>query len=234
MKKTSQQPSHIGHRKRLRDKFRTGGLDAFLDHEVLEFMLTYAVPRKDTKPLAWELIKRFGSVSNTLDAKQEELKDIPGAGEETITFLSLVRALIRRYFLDEVKQKDIIKCPEDVVQYCRASLEGEKDEIFEVIYLTTKNTVITSERVFIGTIDRAAVSPRKVMENALKARAAGLIFVHNHPSGNPSPSKEDIYITDELFKAAKTLGLAVHDHIIVGKNNYYSFRANNLINRDGE
>jgi len=224
--------NHKGHRQRLRDKFRASGLDAFMDHEVLEFLLTYAIPRRDTKPIAWEMIKKFGSLSAALDAKPHELAEVEGLGEEAALYVTFLRALLRRYFFDEIKQRETIKSPEDVVQYCRASLEGEKDEIFEVIYLTTRNSVIGTEQVSSGTIDRTSVSPRRVVENALKARAAALIFVHNHPSGNPYPSKEDICLTEELMRAANTLGLSVHDHLIVGKNSYYSFKANGLLPAD--
>jgi DNA repair protein RadC len=231
MIKQEKSPSHVGHRKRLRTKFANGGLDVFYDHEVLELLLTYIIPRKDTKPIAWRLIKKFGSLSRVLDAKPDELTEIEGISKESTVFLSLLRALIRRYFLDEIKNKNVIKCPEDVINFCRASLEGEKDEIFKVIYLSSSNNVIDSERISIGTIDRTTIFPRKVVEGALKMRASGLIFVHNHPSGHSAPSKEDIHITNELIKAAQTLDISVHDHIIVGKSNYFSFKAHGLIKR---
>jgi DNA repair protein RadC len=221
--------THAGHRFRMRDKFRKSGLDAFLNHEVLEFILTYAVPRKDTKQIAWNLIKRFGSIPAIFDAGREELEQIKGMGKEAALFISLIRALIRRYFFEELKNKNVIKCPQDVIKYCQASLGGEKDEVFEIIYLSSRNHVLNCERITIGTIDRASISPRKVVEHALKARATGMIFVHNHPSGEPKPSSEDIELTEELIKAASTLGLLVHDHIIIGNKNYYSFRANGLI-----
>ncbi|MFA6584412.1 MAG: DNA repair protein RadC [Elusimicrobiaceae bacterium] len=210
-------------------KFRAAGLDAFLDHEALELLLTYCVPRKDTKPIAWALLKKFGTLSSVLDAKPEELAEIHGVGQETITLLNLSRAMVKRYFKDELQKKQSLRSPEEVVDFCRASLEGEKDEIFEVLYLTTKNTVISCERISTGTIDRTAVSPRRVVENALKTRASGLILVHNHPSGNPTPSREDIIMTEEIIRAAKALDLAVLDHIVVGKNDYYSFRASGII-----
>ncbi|MDD2773342.1 MAG: DNA repair protein RadC [Elusimicrobiales bacterium] len=227
-----QLPSYHGHRTRLRAKFRETGLDSFLDHEALELLLTYAIPRKDTKPAAWALLKRFGSLSGVLDAKPEEIREIPGIGTEAAYFLSFSRALIRRYFLDELKQRAVIANPEDAVNYCRASLEGEKCEIFEVIHLNARNTVIACERVAEGTIDRAAISPRKVVENALARRAAAMIFVHNHPSGNPSPSAEDIEITRELREAAAVLGIKVYDHIIIGKGGYFSFKARGLLKTD--
>ncbi|MFA5161450.1 MAG: DNA repair protein RadC [Elusimicrobiales bacterium] len=143
-----------------------------------------------------------------------------------------LRGLVRRYFLDEVKEKPSITTPEDAAGYCRASLEGERDEIFEVIYLTTRNTVIACDRIAEGTIDRAAISPRKVVEYAISRRAAAMIFVHNHPSGDPTPSHEDVNLTHELIKAASTLGLRVHDHIIVGKGGYFSFKSSGLLDKE--
>jgi len=229
MPESNEKPTHAGHRQRLKMKFRAAGLDAFLDHEALELLLTYCVPRKDTKPIAWALLKKFGTLSSVLDAKPEELAEIHGVGQETITLLNLSRAMVKRYFKDELQKKQSLRSPEEVVDFCRASLEGEKDEIFEVLYLTTKNTVISCERISTGTIDRTAVSPRRVVENALKTRASGLILVHNHPSGNPTPSREDIIMTEEIIRAAKALDLAVLDHIVVGKNDYYSFRASGII-----
>ncbi len=225
-------PSYIGHRKRLKSRLSKSGLDSFEPHEVLEIILTFVIPRKDTKPIAWDLIQKFGSISNVLDAKEHDLRSIKGIGDIAAEFLVLMRQVIKRYFYEELKTRGSLKTPQDAAAYCRASLEGEKDEIFEVIYLTTRNTIIKSERVAIGTIDRASVSPRKIVENALRHKAAGLIFVHNHPSGDPSPSDEDIQITKEISDAAKVLGITVHDHIIVGKGSYYSLRANGYIKKN--
>ncbi len=192
-------------------------------------LLTYSIARRDTKPLAWALLKKFGTISAVLDASPQELAAVPGIGPESVTMITLMRAVMRRYFMDTLQRKEALRSPEEVVEFCRASLEGEKDEIFEVIYLTTKNTVIGSERLSCGTIDRTAVAPRKVVENALKARAAGLILVHNHPSGNATPSREDIIITEEIIRAARALDISVMDHIIIGKNEHYSFRGSGLI-----
>ncbi|MDD4003792.1 MAG: DNA repair protein RadC [Elusimicrobiaceae bacterium] len=220
---------HEGHRQRLRERFRAAGLDALLDHEVLELLLTYSIPRRDTKPLAWALLKKFGTLSGVLDAKPQELSEVPGMGRESVTLLTLLRAVMKRYFMGSLQKKEMLRSPDEVVDFCRASLEGEKDEIFEVLYLTIKNTVIGCERLSSGTIDRAAVSPRRVVENSLKARAASLILVHNHPSGNATPSREDILITEEIIRAARALDIAVLDHIIIGKNEHYSFRASGVI-----
>ena len=136
---------------------------------------------------------------------------------------------MRRYFLEQVKESKEIKSPESVVDFCRASLQGEANEVFEVIYLTTRNTVIGVERIAIGTIDRASISPRKIIEQAFRRRAAALIFVHNHPSGEPAPSQEDITLTETLSRVAAPLGIIVLDHIIVGRGKFFSIKANSII-----
>ena len=225
----SDKPSFYGHRNRLRARFSASGLDSFMDHEVLELLLTFCIPRKDTKPIAWALIKRFGSLSGVLDATPKELAQVQGIGDQSAVFLNLVRATMRKYFLEQVKERKEIKNPESVVDFCQASLQGEANEVFEVIYLTTRNTVIGVERIAIGTIDRASISPRKIIENAFARRAAALIFVHNHPSGEPSPSQEDISLTENLSRIAAPLGIIVLDHIIVGKGKFFSIKANNFI-----
>lgn len=229
MPESNEKPHHEGHRQRLRSRFKTAGLDAFLDHEVLELLLTYSIARRDTKPLAWALLKKFGTLSAVLDAQPHELAEVPGLGPETVTMIAFMRAVMKRYFMDTLQKKEMLRSPDEVVQFCRASLEGEKDEIFEVLYLSIKNTVLGCERLSSGTIDRTAVAPRKVVENALKARAAGLILVHNHPSGNATPSREDILVTEEIIRAARALDITVLDHIIIGKNEHYSFRASGII-----
>jgi len=224
-----EKPSHLGHRERIKAKFIQSGLDGFMDHEVLELLLIYAIPRKDTKPAAWELINKFGSLSAVLDAKIEELVTVKGMGRESALYLKIIRGALKRYTYDIVKKVDVIKSPEDVANYCRASLGANTDEIFEVIYLTIRNTVIGTEVLSVGAIDRASVSPRKIIEGALKAKAVGIVLVHNHPSGDPEASREDIAFTEDVIKAAKVMGILVHDHIIVARGGYYSLRAKNQI-----
>jgi len=224
-----EKPSYLGHRERIKAKFVQNGLDGFMDHEVLELLLTYAIPRKDTKPIAWELISKFGSISGVLDAKIEDLITVKGVGKESALYLKVIRAAFKKYTYDIVKKADVIKSPEDVANYCRASLAGGADEVFEVIYLTIRNTVIGTEVLSVGVVDRASVSPRKIIEGALKAKAVGIVLVHNHPSGDPEASREDISFTDEVVKAAKVMGILVHDHIIVARSGYYSMRAKNQI-----
>ena len=222
-------PSYMGHRQRMRDKFASGGLEHFLDHETLELLLSYCIPRRDTKPLAWALVKRFGSLSAVLDAPAEELCQVPGMGQYSAQFLKLIRAVFKKYSLEEVKEKPVIRTPEEVVAYCNASLAGQSEECVELIYLSVRNTVIGTEIISSGTLDRVSISPRKIVERALAAKAAALILVHNHPSGDPTPSSDDILMTKEVVRAAALLGIAVHDHIIVGKGQHYSLKANGKI-----
>ena len=222
---TQEKPSYMGHRQRMREKFASGGLENFLDHETLELLLTYCIARRDTKPLAWALIKRFGNLSAVLDAPVEELCAVPGMGEHSAQFLKLIRAVFKKYSLEEVKEKTAIRTPEEVMAYCNASLAGKAEECIELIYLSVRNTVIGTEIISSGDLDRVGISPRKIVERALAAKAAAIILVHNHPSGDPTPSMEDIVMTKEVMRAAAVLGIAVHDHIIVGRGKHYSLKA---------
>ena len=226
---TQEKPSYMGHRQRMREKFATGGLEHFLDHETLELLLTYCIARRDTKPLAWALIKRFGNLSAVLDAPVEELCAVPGMGEHSAQFLKLIRAVFKKYSLEEVQEKQTIRTPEEVVAYCNASLAGQSDECVELIYLSVRNTVIGTEIISSGTLDRVSISPRKIVERALAAKAAAIILVHNHPSGDPTPSMDDIVMTKEVARAAALLGISVHDHIIVGRGKHYSLKAHGKI-----
>lgn len=226
---TNSKPSYIGHRQRIREKFVSAGLDSFLDHETLELLLTYAIARKDTKPIAWALLKRFGSLAAVLDADPAQLESVPGVGQSTAQFLKLIRAVFKKYSLDEVKDRVTIRTPKQVLEYCKASLEGKKEECLEVIYLSVRNTIMGTQVVASGLIDRVAVSPRKIVECALAAKAAAIILVHNHPSGDATPSQEDIDLTQDVIRAAALFGISVHDHIIVGKGSHYSLKANGKI-----
>ena len=222
-------PSYFGHRERIREKFAAAGLDSFLDHEILELLLTYAVPRRDTKPLAWALIKKFGTLAAVFDADENQLTQVDGIGTGAARFLRLIRAVFKKYSLDEVKETVSIRTPQQVLEYCKASLAGKKEECLEIIYLSVRNTVMSTQVVASGLIDRVAVSPRKIVECALAAKASAIILVHNHPSGDATPSQEDISLTQDVIQAAALFGILVHDHIIVGKGSHYSLKANGKI-----
>lgn len=217
--------THLRHRSRLRERFRESGLGRFADYEVLELLLTFGQPRVDTKPAAKALDKAFGGLAGVLDAELSELEAVEGVGPQGAVLLKVLRESMERYFLREAELGDAVASPEAVVRWCRAALEGEKNEVFLVLHLSTKNRVLGHERLAEGSIDRAAVYPRRVIESAFRANAAALILVHNHPSGDPSPSPEDRQLTRELSAAARPLGLKVHDHLVIGKGRHFSFRA---------
>lgn len=222
-------PSFLGHRERIREKFASCGLDSFLDHETLELLLTYVIARRDTKPIAWALLKKFGSLGGVLDADVADLTTVDGIGKGSAQFLKLIRAVFKKYSFEEVKEKVTIRTPEQVLEYCKASLAGRSDECLELIFLSVRNSVIGTEVVSIGTLDRVSVSPRRVVERALAYKAAAMILVHNHPSGDATPSMEDILLTKDITHAAALLGIEVHDHIIIGKGAHYSLKANGKI-----
>lgn len=225
-------PSFLGHRERLRKKFIKNGLDSFLPHEILEILLTYSIPRKDTKPIAWALLKKFGSLSDVLDAKEEDLLKVDGVGSSSVVLLKLMRGIMRSYSLEKIQERKEISSPESVLDFCRASLQGKQEEAFEVIFLTIRNTVISVERLCQGTLDKAQISPRKILEKAFTYNAAGLIFIHNHPSGEPKPSDEDKHLTETLSRLATPLGIMVLDHIIVGRGKFFSMKANAFITNE--
>lgn len=211
----------------MRQKFEQRELDAFLPHEVLEMLLTYAIPRKDTKPLAWALLKRFGSLAGVLDADEKQLQSVTGIGPHAAQFLKVVRAVFRLYSLDRVKSKTVIRSPKQVINYCKASLADKQEECLELIFLSIRNTVIGSQVVATGLIDRVSISARKIVECTLQAKASAVILVHNHPSGDASPSQEDILLTQEVVRAAALFGIRIYDHIIIGRGGaHYSLHAN--------
>lgn len=175
------------------------------------------------------LIKRLGSIKGVLEAQPQDLAGIKGIGEKTAIFLKALRTVMRRYFELEAEQAQVLDSTEAVISYCRASLEAEPKEVFEVLFVSPKNRLIKTERLFQGTIDRATVYPREVIKSALDFHAAALICVHNHPSGDPTPSPEDEKLTGALFEAARAVGITLHDHIIIGKGKHFSFRARGLL-----
>jgi DNA repair protein RadC len=227
--KKSEQPHYLGHRKRIRERFLKAGLASFQGYEVLELLLTFAIKQKDVKPLAKELIARFQTFQGVLDAPLNELKTVPGIGEHCAILIKLVKESSDFYLREKIYCKDIISSPEALLKYCKSSMSGLGNEQFRVIYLNTKNEVIADELLQEGTIDQSAVYPRKIIECALKQRASALIFVHNHPSGSPAPSVHDKNLTDLLIRVAENMGIKVHDHIIIGKQGYFSFREDGCI-----
>ncbi len=227
--KTKEKPHYLEHRKRLRERFQRAGAEGLHDYELLELLLTYAIPRKDVKPLAKDLIRRFGSLSGILDAEQKELEAVPGLGSISATLIRLVKELCGAYLGEKLKQRDVVSSPQAVVDFARVKLSGLPHEAFMVIYLNVKNEVIDHEIVHEGTVDRAVVYPRRIIEAALAHHAAGLILVHNHPSGHPEPSEEDKRLTRAILEAARPIDIRVVDHVVIGKEDYFSFRTSRLL-----
>ena len=222
-------PLHAGHRQRLRDRFRKAGAEALPDYELLELVLFSALPRRDTKSLAKRLIARFGSFAEVVTAPERRLKEVEGVGESVVTELKLVRAAALRMMRSEIMQRPTLSSWAQVLDYLRAAQGFEHREQFRVLFLDKKNHLIADELQQQGTIDHTPVYVREVVKRALELSATAIVLVHNHPSGDPAPSRADIEVTKQIVAAAKPLGIAIHDHIIVGRDGHASFRALKLI-----
>ena len=199
------------------------------DYELLELILFQAVPRRDTKPLAKALIARFGTFSDVLAAPEARLVEVPGIGPSVATHLKLVHAAATRYARGAVRQRPLLGSWSAVIDYCRAAMAYEEKEKFRILFLDRKNVLIADEVQQVGTVDHTPVYPREVMKRALELSATAIVLVHNHPSGDPTPSRADIDMTKTIVEIAQPLGIAVHDHIIVGRQGHASFRALKLI-----
>jgi DNA repair protein RadC len=222
-------PHFHGHRERLKQRFADGGAAALQDYELLELILFEALPRRDTKPIAKDLLKRFGSFSEVLAAPGAQLMEVPGIGERTVHYLKLFMASAQRFAHDRVKERPLLDSWAAVIDYCRAAMAYEKIEQFRILFLNKKNQLIADEVQHTGTVDQTPVYPREVVKRALELSATAVILVHNHPSGDPTPSTADIQMTKTLVEVAKPLGIAIHDHIIVGKSGHASLRGLRLI-----
>ena len=214
---------HAGHRKRLRSRFLKSGVEGLQDYEKVELLLTYAVPVKDVKPAAKNLIKNFKNISGILDASYEEICKVKGIGESSAVLIKYIRSLLAVYSEEQMYFSDVLSSPEKVYEFSKLKIGSNKNESLMVIFLNTKNMVIDYRVISEGSIDSVAVYPRKIIELALKYNASGIILVHNHPSGDPSPSASDNELTKELKKISETMDLRLLDHIVVTKKSYYSF-----------
>lgn len=231
MEKEGWQIKGKGHRRRLRDRFSAGGIDRFSDEEVVEFLLTLGTPRRDVKPEAREALRRFGSLSGVLSASVEKLLEVKGIGPKNALYLSLIHHVAGRYLRDRTVGKSFFGSSKAVFDYLFHSMRDLKREVFRVLFLNRKNELITDQDVFQGSLTGSAVYPREIMTLALENRAAALVFVHNHPSGDPGPSPEDHRLTRDLVWAASLLMIQVLDHLIIGQGTYYSFADEGLIRR---
>ncbi len=219
----------IGHRKRLREKFLRTGLSGLHDYEVVELLLTYATPRKDCKKQAKALIKKFKTIRGVMDAEDEELQEIPEVGPENVFGIRFARELVERYLEEAILKQEVYRKPQDVINYLYASMRGLKKEIFKILFLDVKNRLIAPESVFKGTVSSSAIYPREIVKGAIKRDASSVILVHNHPSGDPTPSPEDKKITKDIVNALKSVDIAVLDHIRIGDNRYFSFASEKLL-----
>jgi DNA repair protein RadC len=227
--KDAGKPHYLGHRERLRRRFREAGPDALPDYELLELILFRAAPRRDTKPLAKALIARFGSFAETLNAPEELLHEVPGVGDAVVTELKLARAAALRLMRGEVLERPVLSSWSQVLDYCRAAMGFETKEQFRILFLDKRNQIIADEVQQRGTVDHTPVYVREVVKRALELSATAMVLVHNHPSGDPTPSRADIEMTRQIVAAAKPLGVLIHDHIIVGKQGHASLKGLGLI-----
>ena len=220
-----------GHRERLRQRFLNTGADGMHDYEIIELLLTFVIPRRDVKPVAKDLLSHFGSISGIFDAPVRELSKIKGIGNNAAIMISSIKDICGAYLADRMLDTDVLSSPADVRNFSRMKLSGLPEEAFMVIYLNIKNHVITHDVLISGTVDQAAVYPRKIVKHTLENNASGIILVHNHPSGICDPSCEDIRMTDAVKTALGTIDVKLLDHIIVGKSGYYSFLEHKLIGK---
>jgi DNA repair protein RadC len=223
------QDTTTGHRKRLRERFLKGGLSGFADYEIVELLLSLGTPRKDVKAQAKEAIKRFKTLRGVLSASPDELQQIPGIGSHSVFGILLVQAVSREFLKEKILDKHVYQSAQEIFEYLYHSMRDLKKEVFKVIYLTSRNQIIDTVDLFEGTVGQTAVSPRQVVESALEKHAASLIFVHNHPSGDCTPSKNDNELTRDLVYASSVLGIKVLDHIVIGNDKYYSYAGEGLI-----
>jgi DNA repair protein RadC len=221
--------SHSGHRERLRTRFLKGGPDAMPDYELLELALFAAVPRRDTKPLAKTLLARFGSFAEVIAAPRRLLLEIEGVGEAVVGQLKIVEAAAKRLSKTAVMGRPALSSWAALLDYCTAAMARAEREEFRVLFLDRKNILIADEVLSRGTIDHTPVYPREIVKRALELGATAIILVHNHPSGDPTPSKADIDMTRDIAKAAQALGITVHDHLVIGRKGHASFKALNLL-----
>ncbi len=224
-------PDYLGHRKRLRDRFIKAGLDGFADYEVVELLLTLAIPRSDVKQPAKALIARFGNLRGILDAPIEELREVPGIGSVTPVALRVIKAAATLYLQQSVERRDSLADSERLASFWRMRIGALSNEVFEVGYLDSAHCLLRDgiERLEEGTIDRAAVYPRRVVESALRRGAAALVLAHNHPNGRVEPTEQDKILTRAVVLAAETVHLKIIDHLIVSVDAVFSFRKAGLI-----
>lgn len=235
MPKSALKPAqhHSGHRDRLRERFLKSGADGFQDYELLEMILFAAIPRRDVKPLAKQLLKEFGGLSGVLCASIADLQKVKGLSENSAVLLKMVQAITIRMLRNDIEKKPILSSWQKLIDYCYVAMAHEKREHFRVLFLNRKNQLMADEVQQIGTVDHTPVYPREIVKRALELGATAMILVHNHPSGDPSPSDTDISMTEEIIRAAASLDILVHDHLIISQNGHVSFKSLGLLSFTG-
>ena len=227
--KAPQAHDGAGHRERLRQRLRDGGGDALLDHELIEYLLALAIPRRDTKPLARLLLREFGGIEGVLTADWAALERVPGMGDTSVAAIKVAQEASLRLLRSRVAEQPVLGSWQSVLDYLRADMAWLGIERVRVLHLNSRNMLIRDEKMADGSIDQAAIYTREVIKRAMELGSTSLILVHNHPSGNPAPSRQDIEITRHIAEAGKRMGISVHDHIIVGTDGHSSMRALGLI-----
>lgn len=223
-------PSYLkDHRKRLRERFIRGGADAMPDYELLELVLFRAIPRRDVKPLARDLLERFTDFNGVISAPVDQLQIVKGVGQTVIQELKIVEAAAHRLAKSKVIGRPAISSWDALLEYCQTTMSHRQTEEFRVFYLDRKNILISDELLGQGTVDHVPVYPREIVKRALHLNASALILVHNHPSGDPTPSQQDIAMTKHIQAAADALGISVHDHLVIGKSREISFQSEGLL-----
>ena len=222
-------PKTAGHRKRLRNRFLQGGLDGFLDYEIIELLLTLGTPRRDCKQIAKEAVRKFKGLRGVLDVSPEELQQVRGIGPMNVFGLKLFQAISERYAKEKIPKKISLTSPKLVADYFREKLGREKKEHFAILLLDSRDNLIKISDISVGTLNANLVHPREIFKEALEHNAASVILVHNHPSGDPEPSEDDLDITKRIIEAGKIMGIDILDHIIITKNKVFSFKDSKLL-----
>ncbi len=227
------EPHHVGHRERLRQRFLKSGAEGFQDYELLEMILFSVIPRRDVKLLAKQLLKEFGGISGVLGASITDLQKVKGLSENAAVFFKTVQALTQKMLRNDIEKKPLLGSWQKLLDYCYVAMAHEKREHFRVLFLNRKNQLMADEVQQVGTVDHTPVYPREIVRRALELGATAMILVHNHPSGDPSPSDSDIAMTEEIIKAAAALDILVHDHLIISQSGHISFKSLGLLSFTG-
>jgi len=227
--KKNKPPHYVGHRKRLKEKFLRADPAGFSDYELLELLLFQAIPRKDVKPLAKQLLKEFGDFNQLVNAQRKKILTVENTNEGIFLQFQIVREILNRIFYEQVKNRNVISSWGTLLDYLKFNMSCLKLEQFRVLFLNKKNMLIADEVMATGTIDQTPIYPREIVKKSLFHEAGAIILVHNHPSGSTKPSNSDIDLTTQIVNACNTINVTVHDHVIIGSGDYYSFKSNMLL-----